>query len=133
MQVVTVSWLPSFHDMGLIGFHCSPIVTGGAVACFSPVSFVSNPLVWLKICSQFTKVVTGGPPFALDLCVNKIKPDALDKAALDLSGFICFFLGAAPILDSTLTRFTEKFKSYGYEELPIAAVCKFRCPCKLSL
>ena len=97
----------------MIGFHVTPLLAGGAIACISPLSFVANPLVWLKVMSQFTRAISGAPPFALDMCVNKLKPEVLDRAGIDLSGVMVMFLGAEAIGHTTLIQFAAKFKSYG--------------------
>lgn len=81
--MVGVSWLPTFHDMGLIGMHISAMLGGGAMVYFSPLDFLDNPLVWLKVISEwkskydYRSVGTAAPPFALELCVKNVSPTQL--------------------------------------------------------
>ena len=89
---------------GLIGFHVTPLLAGGCVAAMSPLSFVAQPMLWLRVCSQFTRVITGASGDAA----------ALRASGLDLSSLMVVFLGAAPIHDSALNAFAQKFKPFGY-------------------
>ncbi len=110
---IGVSWLPTFHDMGLIGFHVAPIIVGGTMVYFSPLHFIQNPIIWLKVISRYRHVFTGAPPFALDLCVRRVTPE--DMKEIDLSGVAALILGAEPIKASYMDDFTLKFRSKGFE------------------
>ena len=107
-----VSWLPLFHDMGLIGGVLQSIYCGGSSTLFSPVSFLQHPVRWLQAISRTGAMISGGPNFAYDLCVRKITPE--QKAGLDLSCWQVAFNGAEPIRSETLERFTEAFAPCGF-------------------
>lgn len=109
---IAVSWLPTFHDMGLIGFHVSLMMCGVTVINFSPLDFISNPAMWLKAMSKYRRVITGGPPFALDLCVRKVSQADLEN--IDLKCVSGVVLGAEPIRQQSLDDFANKFSSVGF-------------------
>jgi fatty acid CoA ligase FadD32 len=106
-----VSWLPLFHDMGLISVFALPIVHGNQSVFFDPVAFVMHPVRWLRLLSEYDDVVTAGPNFAYEYCVDRI-PEA-DRAELDLSGVTVCLNGAEPIRPSTLSAFAEAFAATG--------------------
>ena len=83
MNDTAVFWLPFYHDMGLIGGILTPIYVGVKNTLISPLDFLQRPLRWLKAISKYKATVSGGPNFAYDLCVRKVKPE--QKAELDLS------------------------------------------------
>ncbi|MBN2217819.1 MAG: aminotransferase class I/II-fold pyridoxal phosphate-dependent enzyme [Pirellulales bacterium] len=107
-----VYWLPCYHDMGLIGGILQPIYVGRPNVMMAPMSFLQRPLRWLQAITRFGGTTSGGPNFAYDLCVKKIKPDQL--AHLDLSTWQVAFNGAEPVRAETLDRFTEKFAPCGF-------------------
>jgi acyl-CoA synthetase (AMP-forming)/AMP-acid ligase II len=107
-----VSWLPTFHDMGLIGFHVAPMLIGGVMVYFSPLDFIQNPVLWLKLISRYRKVASGAPPFALDLCARRVSPAELQQ--LDLSGLEVLVLGAEPIRAGYMEAFTRAFAARGF-------------------
>lgn len=115
-----VIWLPPYHDMGLIGGVLQPLYGGFPVTLMSPVDFLQKPLRWIKAVSQYRATTSGGPNFAYDLCVHKLKrllsqeeqPEILKN--LDLSGWTVAFTGAEPIQASTLRRFSQAFSVYGF-------------------
>ena len=107
-----VIWLPPYHDMGLIGGILQPLYGGFPVTLMSPLMFLQNPLRWLKAISQHRATTSGGPNFAYDLCIRKIKPEHLSE--LDLSSWQVAFNGAEPINHETLTKFTQTFAPYGF-------------------
>ncbi len=77
-----VFWLPSYHDMGLIGGILQPLYIGQANVLLSPITFLQKPYRWLKAISKYRATISGGPNFAYDLCVRKITPEQI--ATLDL-------------------------------------------------
>src|SRR6185503_6735424 len=87
-----VSWLPPYHDMGLIGGILGPIYARFPVALMSPLAFLQRPMRWLSLISRTKATVSGGPNFAFELCVKKGTPEQV--AALDLSSWRCAFNGA---------------------------------------
>lgn len=111
-QTPIVSWLPHFHDMGLIFGILHPIYIGAPAALMNPTSFLQKPLRWLKLLSETKAVTSSAPNFAYDLCVDTIKEEEL--ANLDLSHWQSALNGAEPVRASTLERFYQKFKRCGF-------------------
>lgn len=107
-----VSWLPPYHDMGLIGGVLQPIYLGIPMALMSPVSFLQRPFRWLQTISRYRATTSGGPNFAYDLCIRQIT-DA-QKQQLDLSSWSLAFSGAEPVRADTLDRFVEAFAPCGF-------------------
>ncbi|HEX8650761.1 MAG TPA: amino acid adenylation domain-containing protein [Pyrinomonadaceae bacterium] len=107
-----VSWLPTYHDMGLIGGVLQPLFSGMPNTLMSPIFFLQSPLRWLETISRHKSTVSGGPNFAYDLCVRKITPE--QRANLDLSGWRVAFNGAEPVRPQTLERFAAAFESCGF-------------------
>ncbi|MBX7165974.1 MAG: fatty acyl-AMP ligase [Pirellulales bacterium] len=107
-----VSWLPLFHDMGLIGGILQPCYTGFPCVFMSPEMFLVRPVRWLQALSRYQGTAGGAPNFAYDLCVRKTTPD--ERRGLDLSPWTVAYNGAEPIRAETLERFTETFAPYGF-------------------
>ena len=109
---VSVSWLPSFHDMGLIDGVLGPVYTGHLGVLMSPVSFIQRPRRWLEAITRFKGTHGGGPNFGFDLCVERIGPEA--RVGLDLSTWESAYNGAEPVRAATLTAFSEAFADCGF-------------------
>ncbi|OMQ33003.1 non-ribosomal peptide synthetase [Pseudomonas putida] len=109
---VIVSWLPLYHDMGLIGGLLQPIFSGVPCVLMSPAYFLGRPLRWLEAISEYGGTISGGPDFAYRLCSERISESALER--LDLSGWRVAYSGSEPIRLDTLERFAEKFASCGF-------------------
>jgi amino acid adenylation domain-containing protein len=107
-----VSWLPMYHDMGLIGGVLQPLYGGFPCVLMSPASFLQRPFRWLKAISGYRARISGGPNFAYDLCVRRVTSEQL--ASLDLSSWSVAFNGAEPIHQETLQRFAETFEPCGF-------------------
>ena len=107
-----LSWLPPYHDMGLIGGILSSFYFGCSVILIPPVAFLQKPYNWLKAISKYKVRTGGGPNFAYDLCVKRITPE--QKASLDLSGWELAFSGAEPVRAETIERFSEYFSEVGF-------------------
>ena len=107
-----VFWLPLFHDMGLIGGVIQTVYCGGSSTLFSPVSFLQRPIRWLQAISRTGAIISGGPNFAYDLCVEKTRPE--QRAELDLSCWRVAFNGAEPVRSETLDRFADAFAPAGF-------------------
>ncbi len=107
-----VSWLPPYHDMGLIGGVLQPLYVGAPMILMPPVAFMQKPLRWLQAISRFKATNSGGPNFAYDLCLRKITPEQL--ASLDLSSWEVAFTGAEPVRAETLEQFAATFESCGF-------------------
>ncbi len=109
-----LSWLPHYHDMGLVGGILQPLYLGASCFLMSPVSFLQSPIRWLKAISRHRISTSGGPDFAFDLCTNRIGPE--QRADLDLSSWRVAFNGSEPIRCGTLRRFAEAFGPCGFRE-----------------
>jgi acyl-CoA synthetase (AMP-forming)/AMP-acid ligase II len=107
-----VSWLPMFHDMGLMVGVLQPLYAGIRSVVMSPAAFLQRPARWLEAISRYRATTSGGPNFAYDLCARKITAD--DAAALDLSSWSVAFNGAEPVRAETLDRFTARFEPCGF-------------------
>jgi thioester reductase-like protein len=110
---VGVSWLPQYHDMGLIGYYLFAILTGGTTYGFSPKTFIQRPSLWLETISKYRADASSAPNFAYDLCLRpgRISRETLDK--LDLSPLRFLMAAAEPISSNTYRRFLQKFQQYG--------------------
>ena len=127
-----VSWLPFYHDLGLIGAILLPLFLGGRSILLSPLDFLQRPLRWLQAIHAYRADTSAAPNFALDLCARKISQAEL--AGLDLSCWTMALIGAEPLRDATLARFCELlapcgfhphaiFQGYGLAEGVLASVC----------
>jgi acyl-CoA synthetase (AMP-forming)/AMP-acid ligase II len=107
------SWLPPYHDMGLIGGILTPLYGGGRTILMSPLDFSKNPLSWLRMVHRYGAEISGGPNFAFDLCVRKATPEFIQE--IDLSPWKLAFSGAEPVRSETLKRFAETFAPSGFK------------------
>ncbi|MCP9622785.1 fatty acyl-AMP ligase [Nocardia otitidiscaviarum] len=107
-----VSWLPPFHDMGLIQGMLLPVFVGMRATLMSPMTFLRNPLTWLRAISESENVLAGGPNLAYGLCTKRISP--AEAALLDLSGWEMAFVGAEPVDPKTLRAFADTFAVSGF-------------------
>jgi fatty-acyl-CoA synthase len=108
-----VSWLPLYHDMGLIGFVLGPLFYRNTMTYLPPVSFLKRPVRWLEAISRLSASVSFGPNFAYALCVKRVR-DA-DVEGLDLSSWRVAGCGAEPIRADDLDAFAEKFAPAGFD------------------
>ncbi len=115
-DTVCVTWLPMFHDFGLIGNVLQPLYLGGPSYFMPPVAFLQKPIRWLKVMSKYGGTSSGGPNFGYDLCVQRITPEQCEGEGegLDLSRWKTASNGAEPIRAQTQQRFASAFKSYGF-------------------
>jgi amino acid adenylation domain-containing protein/non-ribosomal peptide synthase protein (TIGR01720 family) len=109
----SLSWLPHFHDLGLVHGILQPLYSGFPGYLMAPMSFLQRPLDWLRAISQFRITHSDGPNFAYELCATKISEK--EKAGLDLSSWIMALNGAEPVFPETLDRFTTAFADYGFQ------------------
>jgi acyl-CoA synthetase (AMP-forming)/AMP-acid ligase II len=107
-----VSWLPPYHDMGLIGGVIQPLYGGFPVTLMAPADFLRRPLSWLQEISRTRATTSGGPNFAYDLCVRKTTGE--ERLQLDLSGWQVAFNGAEPIRAETMENFARAFAPAGF-------------------
>ncbi|MEI2831855.1 non-ribosomal peptide synthetase [Pseudomonas mosselii] len=110
---VIVSWLPLYHDMGLIGGLLQPIFSGVPCVLMSPGYFLARPLRWLQAISEYGGTISGGPDFAYRLCSERVSEAAL--AGLDLSRWRVAYSGSEPIRQDSLDTFAEKFAACGFD------------------
>ncbi len=106
------TWLPTYHDMGLVGGVLQPLFTGLPMVMTSPTAFVQRPVRWLQMISRHRVTISGGPNFAYQWCVDKIRDEELD--GIDLSSWTVAFNGAEPVRTQTLEAFAERFARYGF-------------------
>lgn len=111
-DTVGCSWLPTYHDMGLVGGVMMPLYIGCVDVLTSPMTFLQRPVRWLQGISKYGVTVSGGPNFAYQLCVDKISDDEMQ--GVDLSTWKIAFNGAEPIRASTVKAFISKFEKYGF-------------------
>lgn len=113
-----VSWLPLFHDMGLIGCVLQPILHGSSNILMAPAAFLQRPLRWLQAISRYRAHTSGAPNFAFDLCVRRSTPE--QRATLDLRSWRTAFNGAEPVRARTVAEFTRVFEPCGFRPQTMA-------------
>lgn len=109
---VCASWLPPYHDMGLIGGILQPLYAGVTGHLMAPVTFLQRPLRWFEMISRERATHSGGPDFAFDLCARRISSDQCE--GLDLSSWRVAYNGAEPVRAGTLDRFAAVFAGTGF-------------------
>jgi acyl-CoA synthetase (AMP-forming)/AMP-acid ligase II len=107
-ESVSVTWLPSFHDMGLVDGILQPLYTGFLGVILPPVAFLQAPVRWLQAITRYRATHCGGPNFGYDLCTRRVTPE--QRATLDLSSWVTAYNGAEPVSRDTLERFAETFR-----------------------
>ncbi len=117
---VGVSWLPLYHDMGLIGAWLGTLYFGTPVAIMSPLAFLSRPARWLWMLHEHRATMSPAPNFAFDLCARKVADAELE--GLDLSAVRLLLNGSEPVLADTIERFTTRFARYGLRPEAICPV-----------
>lgn len=108
-----VSWVPHYHDLGLILNILQTLYVGAPCVLMAPVSFMQRPLGWLKAIHAYRAEVATGPNFAFDLCVLRFRPEQMQ--GLDLSSWKVVPNGAEPVRADTLHRFASTFAPYGFD------------------
>jgi acyl-CoA synthetase (AMP-forming)/AMP-acid ligase II len=111
-EASVVSWLPLYHDMGLIGTVLHPVFLGTTAYLMSPLAFLQRPLRWLQAIANYRGGYSGGPSFAFELCVRKITP--AERRQLDLSCWQVAFCGAEPVRAATIEAFAAAFAGCGF-------------------
>ncbi len=106
------TWLPLFHDMGLIGAVCHPLAAGMSVQLTTPAAFVRRPLLWLETISRFRSSLTFAPNFAYDMCVRWVSAE--QREALDLSCLRHTLNAAEPVRVATIEAFIKAYAPHGY-------------------
>ncbi len=111
-QDVFVSWLPLYHDMGLIGAWLGSLYQAFHLVIMSPLAFLTRPQRWLEAIHRHRGTLSGGPNFAYELCTRRVLDE--DITGYDLSSWRIAFSGAEPVSPATMQRFTERFAVYGF-------------------
>ena len=110
---VVVSWLPVYHDMGLLGAVLQPLYCGGRCILLPPTAFIQRPRRWLEAISRFRGTTSGGPDFGYGLCARRIPEE--ERTGLDLSSWRIAFDGAEPVRAATLETFARAFAPCGFD------------------
>ena len=113
-DTVAASWLPHFHDMGLVGFVQQIVYAGVFVVLMAPIDFIRRPVQWLRVMSKYRASISGAPNFAYDLCAERVKDEEL--AGVDLSCWRLAFNGSEAVKAATMERFAEKFGKAGFRK-----------------
>ncbi len=111
-QSVSATWMPNFHDYGLVEGIIHPAIYGIPSYLFSPLAFVQRPARWLEIITRYGVTHSSGPNFAYELCVRKVTPE--QRAPLDLRSWRMAGNAAEPVHRETIERFAETFAPYGF-------------------
>lgn len=117
---VFVSWLPLYHDMGLIGAWLGSLYYAMPLVAMSPLAFLARPERWLWTIHKYRGTLSASPNFGYELCLRKIPDEALE--GLDLSGWRWAFNGAEPVSPDTLENFARRFSRYGLRREALAPV-----------
>ncbi|KZS64924.1 acyl-CoA synthetase [Mycobacterium kansasii] len=115
--ITAVSWLPFYHDLGLMMGLCQPMLSGGHAVLMSPVSFVQRPARWMQLAATNGTVLTSAPNFAFELAARKTADE--DMAGLDLGGLLILCSGGERVQPATLERFTRRFAPFNLPDTVI--------------
>jgi thioester reductase-like protein len=110
---VVVSWLPQYHDMGLIGCYLYPALKGGTTYGFAPTDFIQRPILWFDSIKTYGATASAAPNFAYDYCLRAGRLSAESLENCDLSSLKVLLCAAEPVKPDTYTRFLEAFQPYG--------------------
>ena len=108
---VFVSWLPLYHDLGLIGANFASLVLGFPTVLMSPLAFLSRPASWLRAIHRHRGTMSGGPNFSFELCLRRIADEDLE--GVDLSSWRFAFNAAEPVSPDTIVQFEQRFAKWG--------------------
>ena len=117
---VFVSWLPLYHDMGLIGAWMGSLYYGMHLVLMSPLAFLARPARWLRAISDYRGTISAAPNFAYEICASRV--DERELAGLDLSSLRWAFNGAEAVNAGTLARFAERLAPFGFDARALAPV-----------
>ncbi len=112
-RATSVSWVPLYHDMGLMMGVMQPLYLGGMSVLLSPAAFMRRPLSWLQEIHAHRAALTSSPNFAFELCVSRLQPEMM--RGIDLSCWQLALNGAEPVQADTIDRFTRAFAPYGFD------------------
>lgn len=108
---VMISWLPLFHDMGMVGFLSVPMQFGAEVVCVTPLDFLARPLLWAELIDKYNGTVTAAPNFAYSLLARRLRQ--ADPGSIDLSSVRYMWNGAEPVDPDTMDGLAEAGKAFG--------------------
>jgi 1-acyl-sn-glycerol-3-phosphate acyltransferase len=117
---VFVSWLPLYHDMGLIGAWLACLYFGAPTVIMPPLAFLADPARWLRAIHRHHATLSAAPNFAFELCLKNVRDE--DVAGLDLSTLRMVVNGAEPVSPATIARFAERFTPHGFRARAMAPV-----------
>jgi acyl-CoA synthetase (AMP-forming)/AMP-acid ligase II len=109
---IVVSWLPLYHDMGLIGMWLAPLVLGLPLVVMSPLTFLARPAAWLEALTSYGGTISAAPNFAFQACVDRVTEP--ERAALDLSSWRLAFNGSERVTQATVDAFVQRFAGVGF-------------------
>jgi 1-acyl-sn-glycerol-3-phosphate acyltransferase len=115
-----LSWLPLYHDMGLIGAWLATMYYAVPLVSMSPTDFLARPARWLRAIHRYGATISDGPNFAYEIVASKVRNE--DLAGLDLSAWRLAFNGAEPVRAATLERFAARFARYGFDRRALTPV-----------
>ena len=118
---VVISWLPQYHDMGLIGCYLYPALRGGTTYGFAPTDFIQRPILWFESMSTYRATATAAPNFAYDYCLRAGRLSTESLEACDLSSLSVLMVAAEPVKPETYRRFLETFQPYGLKSESFSA------------
>jgi acetylornithine/succinyldiaminopimelate/putrescine aminotransferase/acyl-CoA synthetase (AMP-forming)/AMP-acid ligase II/predicted amino acid dehydrogenase/acyl carrier protein len=113
-ETIAVSWLPLFHDMGLVSVVLASLYNGMSCHLLSPAEFLKKPRLWLEAITRYSGTFSGAPDFAYQLCVDRISLE--QRQGLDLSSWRVAYNGSEPIRANTLQRFSKEFAPFGFRQ-----------------
>jgi thioester reductase-like protein len=113
---VVVSWLPQYHDMGLIGCYLYPALRGGTTYGFASMDFIQRPALWFEAIHTYRATATAAPNFAYDYCLRAGRLSKETMEGFDLSSLRVLMCAAEPVKPDTFTRFLETFQPYGLKK-----------------
>jgi 1-acyl-sn-glycerol-3-phosphate acyltransferase len=117
---VFVSWLPLYHDMGLIGAWMGSLYYGMHLVLMSPLAFLARPVRWLRAIAEYRGTISAAPNFAYEICASRL--DDSELAGLDLSCWRWAFNGAEAVSAETLARFAKRLAPHGFDASALAPV-----------
>ncbi|MFC4375594.1 fatty acyl-AMP ligase [Nocardia halotolerans] len=117
---VMVSWLPLFHDMGMVGFLSVPMQFGAEVVCVTPLDFLARPLLWAELIAKYRGTVTAAPNFAYSLLARRLRQ--AEPGAMDLSSVRYMWNGAEPVDPDTMLALAEAGNQFGLNPTALTPV-----------
>eukprot|EP00551_Chaetoceros_affinis_P009322 CAMPEP_0203663112 /NCGR_PEP_ID=MMETSP0090-20130426/827_1 /ASSEMBLY_ACC=CAM_ASM_001088 /TAXON_ID=426623 /ORGANISM="Chaetoceros affinis, Strain CCMP159" /LENGTH=772 /DNA_ID=CAMNT_0050525981 /DNA_START=142 /DNA_END=2460 /DNA_ORIENTATION=- len=115
-QTIVASWLPQYHDMGLIGSYLGILYCGGSGFYMSPLTFLQRPVMWIEAISRFHATHIQAPNFAFKLTSRKFNASKYSKASLDLSSLKHIINAAEPVTEESINAFNKAFVPFGLKK-----------------